>query len=85
MHSSFPHGSFQLVTGRTHQLRLQAAAENASILDDSRYNPVQGMVCVCGHRCYSAMAGHAEDWVTPCRGCGGRRGSIGQGPCGRAQ
>lgn len=34
----------RLVTGRTHQIRLQLAAMGASIIGDSRYNPVEGLL-----------------------------------------
>ena len=34
----------RLVTGRTHQIRLQLAAIGASILGDTRYNPVEGLL-----------------------------------------
>ena len=34
----------RLITGRTHQIRLQLAAIGASILGDTRYNPVEGLL-----------------------------------------
>ena len=34
----------RLVIGRTHQIRLQLAAIGASILGDTRYNPVEGLL-----------------------------------------
>jgi len=34
----------QLVTGRTHQIRLQACASGSPIIGDTRYSPVQGLL-----------------------------------------
>ena len=34
----------RLITGRTHQIRLQLAAMGASIIGDTRYNPVEGLL-----------------------------------------
>lgn len=34
----------RLITGRTHQIRLQLAALGASIIGDTRYNPVEGLL-----------------------------------------
>jgi 23S rRNA-/tRNA-specific pseudouridylate synthase len=34
----------QLVTGRTHQIRLQLAAEGAAVLGDCRYEPAEGLL-----------------------------------------
>ena len=34
----------ELLTGKTHQIRLQFAAYNAPVIGDSRYDPVKGLV-----------------------------------------
>ena len=34
----------RLITGRTHQIRLQFAALGAALIGDSRYSPVQGLL-----------------------------------------
>lgn len=41
---TFYESEIQLVTGRTHQLRLQSAALGAAIVGDTRYSPVEGQL-----------------------------------------
>jgi RNA pseudouridylate synthase len=44
----------RLITGRTHQIRLQLAALGASIIGDTRYNPVEGLLD-CSHDAEEAV------------------------------